>query len=144
MNASRRRGIVSASCFCLALALIASAYAAPAEPGPEADGKYTCTKLEYVEKTKQFKKIAELGTLELQGGTYRSFRKDNKDKEKTQFAPFTANADGNIKWSKGFVFVSHLGDIISCTYSVNDGKPSFWINYSDHHYKGYMSCGKKE
>jgi hypothetical protein len=116
------------------------------EPGPEADGKYVCSKLEFLKKEDKFK-ATELGTLELRGRTYRSFKKDEKDKSKAEFAPFTADPDGKIHWSTGrFAFMGSSGGISSSRYSLTDsGRPSIFLYYSDHKggVAGMMSCSKK-
>lgn len=134
-------------CLFLACLTIATALADKyKEPGPEADGEYTCSKLELLEKEKKFK-ATELGTLELRGRTYRSFRKDEKDNSKAKFSPFTADANGNIEWSERLTFVGSSGTIRPGRYSITDsGTPSIFLYYSDHKggVAGMMSCLKKK
>lgn len=126
--------------------MIATALANKAkEPGPEADGEYTCFKWES-EKKDKFKET-ELGTLELRGRTYRSFRKGENDESQQRFFPFTAEADGEIKWSNRFAFVGSEGGISSCKYYLTEkGSPWIFMYYSDRKggVQSMMSCFKKE
>jgi len=110
-----------------------------AEPGPEADGVYSCGKT-----IKD--KYVDLGKLEIKGRTYATYSKEDP-KEKRRFDSFTADASGRVVWSVGFNFLSwsaHMAGGTS-TYSVDaKGKPSILINYSDDHNPTFMTCTKDE
>jgi hypothetical protein len=110
-----------------------------AEPGPEADGVYSCG------KTPKGKYV-DLGKLEIKGRTYATYSKDDP-KETRRFDSFTADASGRLVWSVGFNFLSwsaHMAGGTS-TYSVDaKGKPSILINYSDDHNPTFMTCTKDQ
>ena len=108
------------------------------DPGPEADGVYSCGN--------QVKgKYHELGKLEIKGKTYATYSdKDVTSQEKKPFDSFTTDGRGHIKWSAPFHFLSYLGSVDgSSEYSLDDGeKPSILVNYSDNHQHDFMVCTK--
>lgn len=121
--------------WCLALAFLALAVVArAAEPGPEADGVYSCgnsTEKEWVYVT----------NLELKGKTYREFKENVALEKRGEFLPFTTDGKGGIKWSGRFSFLSHVGSVQSSSYSA-DG-PKIFINYSDNKRNPVlMVCGQ--
>jgi hypothetical protein len=100
----------------------AGAAARAGEPGPEADGVYSCGNSD--------KKWVYVTDLELKGRTYREFKDGVAPEKRGEFLPFTANDKGEIKWSGRFSFLSHVGKVSSSTYSSSQA-PSIMINYSD-------------
>src|SRR3954471_12165055 len=99
-----------------------------AEPGPEADGVYSCG------KTIKGKYV-DLGKLEIKGKTFATYSKGDP-KENRRFDSFTADASGRIVRRVGLNFLSWSAHMAGGTspYSVDEkGKPSILINYSDDH-----------
>jgi hypothetical protein len=133
---SRRwRVVTSVFLFAFAFTLLAAM-----EPGPEADGVYSCGKSDK-------DKYVELGKLELKGRTYRTWsEKDTLPSEKREFRSFKTDGKGNIQWAEAFAFLSHDAHIAggTSTYSVGSGeKPSILINYSENHATTFMVCQKE-
>jgi hypothetical protein len=133
-------GRAAASLFLVAVSLVlfASSLLAAQEPGPEADGVYSCGKT--VDS-----KYKELGMLELKGKTYRTWSAGDS-KEKADFNSFTTDGKGRIEWSVAFHFLdsdSHMGG--RSEYSVDAKKaPSILINYSEKHETAFMICTKEK
>lgn len=105
-----------------ALAIFAAPVAKAGEPGPEADGVYSCGNSD--------KKWVYVTDLELKGKTYREFKEGVAPEKRGEFLPFTTDGKGGIKWSGRFGFLSHVGTVQSSTYSSSQG-PKILINYSD-------------
>jgi hypothetical protein len=110
------------------------------EPGPEADGVYSCGKGDK-------DKYVELGKLELNGRTYRTWsEKDTLPPEKREFRSFKTDGKGNIQWAEAFSFLGHNTHMAggTSTYSAGSGeKPSILINYSENHAATFMICQKE-
>ncbi len=124
-------------CFSAGITLLAAV-----EPGPEADGVYSCGKGDKASK------YVELGKLELKGRTYRTWSKeDTLPHEKREFYSFKTNGKGKIEWSMAFGFLGSSTHMAGGTteYSVGaDGKPTILINYSENHSSTFMICTKEK
>jgi hypothetical protein len=106
--------IPSPSRFFLAFIFFAACLAAiAAEPGPEADGVYSCGNVggykggEFVAASKYI----ELVKLELRGRTYRDYKEGTAIEKRGEFSPFTVDAQGHIKWTNRFTFLSHVSSL---------------------------------
>lgn len=134
--------IVSCACLFCSLVLLGSALLAGkiVDPGPEADGVYSCGK-----EVKG--KYSELGKLEIKGQTYATYsEKAAAANEKKAFDSFTTDGKGHIKWSTPFHFISYSGSISGASeYSLDDGnKPTILVNYSENHQQSFMLCTKEK
>jgi hypothetical protein len=137
-----RRRPTSTSLLLLSLFLFVSTLLVKAvEPGPEADGIYSCGK-----EVKG--KYTELGKLEIKGKTYATYSENDKvSKEKKSFDSFKTDSKGRIEWSMAFNFLDSSTHMAGGTseYSVDkDGKPSVLINYSENHTATFMICTKEK
>lgn len=135
------RALIACSALILSGLLLASAVVAGkiVDPGPEADGVYSCGK-----EVKG--KYAELGKLEIKGKTYATYsEKDPVAKEKKSFDPFTTDGNGHIKWGMHFHFLDSQGSMSGASeYSLDDGgKPTILVNYSENHQQSFMLCTKE-
>jgi hypothetical protein len=110
-----------------------------AEPGPEADGVYSCGKEEKG-------KYVELGKLEIKGKTYATYSEQDISKEKKSFAPFTTDEKGNISFRTHFNFLNSYAQLSgSSQYSVGkDGIPTIMVNYGQDHRATFMICTKEK
>lgn len=141
-DSNLRRRTISASLLLPVLFLFVSTLLVQAgEPGPEADGIYSCGK----EVKGTYK---ELGKLEIRGKTFATYSEDDKvSKEKKSFNPFTIDGKGRIQWSMAFNFLGSNTHMAGGTseYSIGkDGTPSFLINYSENHSPTFMTCTKEK
>ncbi len=140
--------IPSPSRFFLAFIFFAACLAArAAEPGPEADGVYSCGNVggykggEFVAASKYI----ELVKLELRGRTYQDYKEGTAIEKRGEFSPFTVDAEGHIKWTNRFTFLSHVSSVGTSTYAVQNGTPSIVINYSDNKRNPVvMNCTKEK
>ena len=130
--------------FCLTggFFLVSAVLAKPVEPGPEADGTYTCQRIVIILKPKVAVDRIDLGTLELRGKTYRTASKGDPI-DTREFISFTSDANGHLTWSNSFVWVSAMGAINDSVYFLKHGKvPTIDIRYSDDHESRQMICSK--
>ncbi|HKP04501.1 MAG TPA: hypothetical protein VJU77_14210 [Chthoniobacterales bacterium] len=124
------------------LLLVSAVLARPVEPGPEADGMYTCRRIVIILKPKVAVDMTDLGTLELHGKTYRTASKGDPI-DSREFISFTSDANGHLTWSNSFVWVSAMGAIHQSVYFLKHGKvPTIDIRYSDDHEERQMICSK--
>lgn len=133
------RTAASLSLLAASLFLFASSLLAAQEPGPEADGVYSCGKT--VDS-----KYKELGKLELKRKTYRTWSVGDS-REKADFNPFKTDGKGRIEWSMAFNFLdsySHMAGHPSEYSADAKGTPSILINYSQDHSATYMYCTKEK
>ena len=145
MHRPERCSSRSANMLCLvlfSLLLFASVLLAGkvADPGPEADGVYSCGK-----EVKG--KYAELGKLEIKAKTYATYSEtDPVSKEKKAFSDFTTDGRGHIKWSMAFQFLDSSTQIDGASeYFISDGgMPSILVNYSENHHPTFMTCTKEK
>ena len=136
------RKITASGAILLSSLLLASALFAGknVDPGPEADGIYSCGK-----EVKG--KYEELGKLEIKGKTYATYsEKDPVSKEKKSLDPFTTDGKGHIKWSMAFNFLDSSTHMDGASeYFIDDaGTPSILVNYSENHHPTFMICSKEK
>jgi hypothetical protein len=90
-------------------------------------------------------KYIELVKLELRGRTYRDYKEGTAIEKRGEFSPFTVDAEGHIKWTNRFTFLSHVSSVGTSTYAVQNGTPSIVINYSDNKRNPVvMNCTKEK
>ena len=82
-------------------------------------------------------------------GTSREDLPDYKEgtaiEKRGEFSPFTVDAEGHIKWTNRFTFLSHVSSVGTSTYAVQNGTPSIVINYSDNKRNPVvMNCTKEK
>ena len=133
------RAIASVCVIAFSLLLFAAALQA-AEPGPEADGVYSCGKGEKG-------KYVELGKLEIRGKTYATYsEKDPVSKEKKSFDPFTTDEDGQIRFRTHFHFLDSYAQISGPShYSIGkDGTPIIMVYYGQNHRATFLICTREK